>query len=56
MPTWRSGRLLLPPLTIDHVLVDPRVRVNAVAVNDIEGSDHRAVTVKLTIGPARPEP
>lgn len=56
VPTWRSGRLLLPPLTIDHVLVDPRVRVNAVAVNDIEGSDHRAVTVKLTIGPARPEP
>jgi endonuclease/exonuclease/phosphatase family metal-dependent hydrolase len=49
-PTWptRHG-LPAPPLTIDHVLVDPRVRVRSVRVRDIPGSDHRAVVAELVL-------
>jgi endonuclease/exonuclease/phosphatase (EEP) superfamily protein YafD len=40
------------PIVIDHVLVDRRVRVRHVTVEDIPGSDHRAVIAELTL-PAR---
>ena len=50
-PTWpappRSGRAL--PLTIDHVLVDRRVRVERVTVVRIPHSDHRAVIAVLRL-------
>lgn len=39
----------IPPVTIDHVLVDRRVRVEAVSVHPIAGSDHRAVFADLTL-------
>ena len=50
-PTWptssRKRRAL--PLTIDHVLVDRRVRVERVTVVRIPGSDHRAVIAVLRL-------
>lgn len=53
-PTWPVGRRLLPPLiTIDHVVVDPRVGVRDYSVTDISKSDHRAVFAALEL-PAAP--
>ncbi len=50
-PTWpappRNRRAL--PLTIDHVLVDRRVRVERVTVVRIPHSDHRAVIAELRL-------
>jgi endonuclease/exonuclease/phosphatase (EEP) superfamily protein YafD len=48
--TWPARRRLrAPPLTIDHVLVDRRVRVERVTVVAIPGSDHRAVIAVLRL-------
>lgn len=41
-PTWPAAGWL-PPVTIDHVLVDRRCAVLDVSVRAISGSDHRAV-------------
>jgi endonuclease/exonuclease/phosphatase (EEP) superfamily protein YafD len=52
-PTWPSGRARAHrgtlPLTIDHVLVDRRVRVEKVTVVDVPRSDHRAVIAVLRL-------
>jgi endonuclease/exonuclease/phosphatase family metal-dependent hydrolase len=47
--TWPALRRRAPPLTIDHVLVDRRVRVERVTVVEIPGSDHRAVIAVLRL-------
>jgi endonuclease/exonuclease/phosphatase family metal-dependent hydrolase len=47
--TWPARRLRAPPLTIDHILVDRRVRVERVTVVRIPGSDHRAVIALLRL-------
>ncbi|MCX4386186.1 endonuclease/exonuclease/phosphatase family protein [Micromonospora peucetia] len=39
----------IPPVTIDHVLVDRRIAVRAVAVHRMPGSDHRAVLAELRL-------
>ncbi len=39
----------LPPVTIDHVLVDRRIGVRDVEVNGVPGSDHRSVLASLTV-------
>ncbi|MFG3714178.1 endonuclease/exonuclease/phosphatase family protein [Micromonospora sp. NPDC049460] len=39
----------IPPVTIDHVLVDRRIAVRAVAVHRVPGSDHRAVLAELRL-------
>jgi endonuclease/exonuclease/phosphatase family protein len=48
-PTWPSGswasRLL--PITIDHVLADERLGIADYAVEDLSGSDHRAIYTQL---------
>ena len=48
-PTWpvRGSRAL--PLTIDHVLVGPGIRVEDVSVHEVRGSDHRAVVARLRL-------
>ncbi|MTD57927.1 endonuclease/exonuclease/phosphatase family protein [Amycolatopsis sp. RM579] len=46
--TWPS-RFFPPPVTIDHVLVDPRVAVEHYRVLDVPGSDHKAVLAELTL-------
>jgi endonuclease/exonuclease/phosphatase (EEP) superfamily protein YafD len=48
-PTWPAVRRRALPITIDHVLVDPRIRVEAVHVAAVPGSDHRAVVVTLRL-------
>ncbi|WP_341721157.1 endonuclease/exonuclease/phosphatase family protein [Micromonospora sp. FIMYZ51] len=40
---------LIPPVTIDHVLVDRRIAVRDVAVRPLPGSDHRMVLAELTL-------
>jgi endonuclease/exonuclease/phosphatase family metal-dependent hydrolase len=43
----------IPPVTIDHVLVDERIGVREVSVHPIPGSDHHAIVAGLTV-PAVP--
>ncbi|CCG01064.1 endonuclease/exonuclease/phosphatase family protein [Blastococcus saxobsidens] len=47
--TWRPLRLRFPRLTLDHVLVDPRVAVAGCAHVPVAGSDHRALVVDLAL-------
>jgi endonuclease/exonuclease/phosphatase family metal-dependent hydrolase len=47
--TWRPLRAPSPRLTLDHVLVDPRIGVAAVAIARVRGSDHRAVVADLLL-------
>jgi endonuclease/exonuclease/phosphatase family metal-dependent hydrolase len=49
-PTWPSGELIPPPVTIDHVLVDERAGVRRYEVIDVDGSDHRAVFTVVALG------
>ncbi|MFF0306590.1 endonuclease/exonuclease/phosphatase family protein [Streptosporangium sp. NPDC004379] len=52
VPTWPANRRGVPPIiTIDHVMVDERVGVNAVSVHTVPGSDHRAVFADLRLPP-----
>ena len=46
--TWPVGGSL-PPVAIDHVLVDERIGVRAVALQEIDGSDHRALLAHLVL-------
>ncbi|MEJ3744235.1 endonuclease/exonuclease/phosphatase family protein [Actinomycetes bacterium KLBMP 9797] len=39
----------IPPVTIDHVLVDRRIGVRGVWVHTVPGTDHRAVAAELTL-------
>ncbi len=39
----------IPPVTIDHVLVDRRIGVREVTVHPIPRSDHRAIIARLTV-------
>ncbi|MBX7268537.1 endonuclease/exonuclease/phosphatase family protein [Micromonospora sp. Llam7] len=39
----------IPPVVIDHVLVDRRIAVRAVAVHPLPGSDHRMVVAELRL-------
>jgi endonuclease/exonuclease/phosphatase (EEP) superfamily protein YafD len=48
-PTWPALPRRALPITIDHVLVDRRVRVERVRVERIPGSDHRAVIAELRL-------
>jgi endonuclease/exonuclease/phosphatase family metal-dependent hydrolase len=47
--TWPAGRRFPPEITIDHVLVDPRIAVRDVSVHTIPRSDHRAVIAVLEL-------
>jgi endonuclease/exonuclease/phosphatase family metal-dependent hydrolase len=47
--TWRPLRAPLPRLTLDHVLVDRRIEVAALAVARVRGSDHRALVADLVL-------
>ncbi|GIF18663.1 endonuclease/exonuclease/phosphatase family metal-dependent hydrolase [Actinoplanes tereljensis] len=49
VPTWGPWYHHLPPVTLDHVLVDERVGVRDVSVHGVTGSDHRAVIATLTV-------
>jgi len=47
--TWAPLRFRFPRLSIDHVLVDPRIGVSEVRVFPVPGSDHRAVVAELRL-------
>jgi endonuclease/exonuclease/phosphatase family metal-dependent hydrolase len=52
VPTWgayQDSRPKLPPVTIDHVLVDRRIGVQEVSVHRIASSDHRAIVAWLRV-------
>ena len=50
-PTWPTmGHRLLPPtIAIDHVLADRRLGIAAYGVDDLPGSDHRAIHAQLVL-------
>lgn len=50
-PTWPVGRLI-PPVTIDHVLVDRRCGIGRVETHEVERSDHRALVAEITLAPS----
>ena len=39
----------VPPVTLDHVLVDKRIGVREVQVHGVTGSDHRCVIASITV-------
>jgi endonuclease/exonuclease/phosphatase (EEP) superfamily protein YafD len=47
--TWPAGRRFPPEITIDHVLIDPRMRADDVSVHVVPRSDHRAVIATLRV-------
>jgi endonuclease/exonuclease/phosphatase family metal-dependent hydrolase len=49
--TWPQGRIVPPPVVIDHVLVDDRCAVSDSDVIAMEGSDHLAVLAVLDLAP-----
>ncbi|MEU6743843.1 endonuclease/exonuclease/phosphatase family protein [Streptosporangium sandarakinum] len=49
IPTWPANKRVPPIITIDHVMVDERVGVNAVSVHTVPGTDHRAVFADLRL-------
>jgi len=50
--TWPYDGRGLPPITIDHVLVDPRVGVVAFRTSKTPATDHKAIVATLTLPPA----
>jgi endonuclease/exonuclease/phosphatase (EEP) superfamily protein YafD len=54
--TWPAGRRFPPEITIDHVLVDPRIAVRSISVHTVPRSDHRAVIATLALPRAAPAP
>jgi endonuclease/exonuclease/phosphatase (EEP) superfamily protein YafD len=53
-PTWPNAGHTLPPfITIDHVLADERLGIVDYEVEDVAGSDHRALWAELALpGPS----
>jgi endonuclease/exonuclease/phosphatase (EEP) superfamily protein YafD len=51
VPTWPATVHHLPPITIDHVLADSRIRIVSFEVDDLPGSDHRALFARLAVPP-----
>ncbi|WP_433244821.1 endonuclease/exonuclease/phosphatase family protein [Streptosporangium sp. CA-135522] len=49
IPTWPANRRVPPLITIDHVLVDQRVKVGEVSVHTVPDTDHRAVFADLRL-------
>ena len=47
--TWPAGRDFPPEITIDHVLIDPRMRADDVSVHVVPRSDHRAVVATVRV-------
>lgn len=48
-PTFPRSGHLIPPVTIDHVLADARLGIAAYSVEELPGSDHRAVYAELVL-------
>lgn len=46
-PTWPADKTVPPLITIDHVLADHRIGIASYKVEDLPGSDHRAIYASL---------
>jgi endonuclease/exonuclease/phosphatase (EEP) superfamily protein YafD len=49
IPSWPSAGRFSGLVTIDHVLVDKRMKVQDVVVHSVTNSDHRAILASLTV-------
>ena len=49
IPTWPMDGLLLPGITIDHIVTSPSVRSADYEVHGVPGTDHAAITVTLSV-------
>ncbi len=47
--TWPVGRAFPPLVAIDHVLADKRIAISDFQTHDVSGSDHRAISVTLSL-------
>jgi endonuclease/exonuclease/phosphatase (EEP) superfamily protein YafD len=47
--TWPEDGTRLPPVTIDHILVDKRAAVAAYRTHKVPGSDHKAIVADLAL-------
>ncbi|HLL67164.1 MAG TPA: endonuclease/exonuclease/phosphatase family protein [Micromonosporaceae bacterium] len=52
-PTWPYRQWFVPRVTLDHVLVDTRIRVGRVSAHRVPGSDHRALIADLILPASR---
>ncbi|WP_239127542.1 endonuclease/exonuclease/phosphatase family protein [Asanoa siamensis] len=52
--TWRpiDHGVKLPPIAIDHILIDPRLSIREFAVWPLPGSDHSAVFAEVSLPPS----
>ena len=49
IPTWPMDGLLLPGITLDHIVTSPSVRSAGYAVHAVPGTDHAAIMVTLSV-------
>lgn len=49
VPTWPMDDVLLPGITIDHLVTSPSVRSAAYTVHRVPGTDHAAIMATLTV-------
>lgn len=49
VPTWPMDDVLLPGITIDHLVTSPSVRSAAYTVHPVTGTDHAAIMATLTV-------
>jgi endonuclease/exonuclease/phosphatase family metal-dependent hydrolase len=47
IPTWPNDRAYPPLITIDHVLADSRIGISGYGVEDLPGTDHRAIYARM---------
>ena len=47
--SWPYDGTLLPPVTLDHVLADPRIAIRRLSVHTVRDTDHRSVFADLTL-------
>jgi endonuclease/exonuclease/phosphatase (EEP) superfamily protein YafD len=55
VPTWPMQDVVLPGITIDHLVTSPSVRNGAYSVHRVAGSDHAAIMATLSV-PVQPYP
>jgi hypothetical protein len=49
VPTWPMEGPLLPGITIDHLVTNPRLGISGYEVHRVEGTDHAAVLATLAV-------
>jgi endonuclease/exonuclease/phosphatase family metal-dependent hydrolase len=52
VPTWPYDGRPVPRVSLDHVLVDPRIGVSTFSAHQVARTDHRSIIATLTLPPA----